>query len=240
MIVKPCGLCVALDAPDLATAEAWAGAVAPHAGLLKVGLELFSAEGGAAVRRIAAHGPVFLDLKLHDIPNTVAGAVRSLAPLQPAWLTIHAAGGAAMIAAAREAAEKAAERAGSAQRMRILAVTVLTSLDAAALAETGVAGGTVQQVLRLARLAVAAGADGLVCSPREVAPLRDALGDGPALVVPGVRPAGSAADDQARTATPEEMAAAGADFVVVGRPITKAADPAAAAAAISRALVRRA
>ncbi|MFM2148193.1 MAG: orotidine 5-phosphate decarboxylase [Pseudomonadota bacterium] len=240
MIVKPCGLCVALDAPDLATAEAWAGAVAPHAGLLKVGLELFSAEGGAAVRRIAAHGPVFLDLKLHDIPNTVAGAVRSLAPLQPAWLTIHAAGGAAMIAAAREAAEKAAERAGSAQRMRILAVTVLTSLDAAALAETGVAGGTVQQVLRLARLAVAAGADGLVCSPREVAPLRDALGDGPALVVPGVRPAGSAADDQARTATPEEMAAAGADFVVVGRPITKAADPAAAAAAIARALVRRA
>jgi len=240
MIVKPCGLCVALDAPDLATAETWAGAVAPHAGLLKVGLELFSAEGGVAVRRIAQHGPVFLDLKLHDIPNTVAGAVRALAPLQPAWLTIHAAGGAAMIAAAREAAEKAADRAGGAQRMRILAVTVLTSLDAAALAETGVAGGTVQQVLRLARLAVAAGADGLVCSPREVAPLRDALGDGPALVVPGVRPAGSAADDQARTATPEEMAAAGADFVVVGRPITKAPDPAAAAAAIARALVRRA
>jgi orotidine-5'-phosphate decarboxylase len=231
--MKQCQLCVALDAPDLATAEAWAGAVAPHTGLLKVGLELFSAEGGAAVRRIAQHGPVFLDLKLHDIPNTVAGAVRSLAPLQPAWLTIHASGGAAMIAAAREAAEKA----GGAGRMRILAVTVLTSLDAAALAETGVAGGTVQQVLRLARLAVAAGADGLVCSPREVAPLRDALGDGPALVVPGVRPAGSAADDQARTATPEEMAAAGADFVVVGRPITKAPDPAAAAAAIARALV---
>lgn len=234
--MKQCQLCVALDAPDLATAETWAGAVAPHAGLLKVGLELFSAEGGAAVRRIAQHGPVFLDLKLHDIPNTVAGAVRSLAPLQPAWLTIHASGGAAMIAAAREAAEKAA----GAQRMRILAVTVLTSLDAAALAETGVAGGTVQQVLRLARLAVAAGADGLVCSPREVAPLRDALGDGPALVVPGVRPAGSAADDQARTATPEEMAAAGADFVVVGRPITKAPDPAAAAAAIARALAGRA
>ena len=234
--MKQCQLCVALDAPDLATAETWAGAVAPHAGLLKVGLELFSAEGGAAVRRIAQHGPVFLDLKLHDIPNTVAGAVRSLAPLQPAWLTIHASGGAAMIAAAREAAEKA----GGAQRMRILAVTVLTSLDAAALAETGVAGGTVQQVLRLARLAVAAGADGLVCSPREVAPLRDALGDGPALVVPGVRPAGSAADDQARTATPEEMAAAGADFVVVGRPITKAPDPAAAAAAIARALAGRA
>jgi orotidine-5'-phosphate decarboxylase len=230
--MKQCGLCVALDAPDLATAEGWAGAVAPHAGLLKVGLELFSAEGGAAVRRIARHGPVFLDLKLHDIPNTVAGAVRALAPLGPAWLTIHAAGGAAMVAAAREAAEQA----GGTGRMRILAVTVLTSLDAAALAETGVSGGPVQQVLRLARLAVAAGADGLVCSPREVAPLRDALGDGPALVVPGVRPAGSAADDQARTATPEEMAAAGADFVVVGRPITRAANPAAAAAAIARAL----
>jgi orotidine-5'-phosphate decarboxylase len=229
---RPCGLCVALDAPDLATAEAWARAVAPLAGLLKVGLELFAAEGGQAVRRIAAHGDVFLDLKLHDIPNTVAGAVRALAPLRPAWLTIHAAGGSAMIAAAREAAEKA----GGADRMKILAVTVLTSIDAATLADTGVSGGTVQQVLRLARLAVAAGADGLVCSPREVAPLRAALGEGPALVVPGVRPAGSAADDQARTATPEEMAAAGADFVVVGRPITRAADPAAAAAAIMRAL----
>ena len=231
-MARPCGLCVALDAHDLATAEAWARAVAPQAGLLKVGLELFSAEGGQAVRRIAQHGKVFLDLKLHDIPNTVAGAVRSLAPLRPAWLTIHAAGGAAMIAAAREAAEKA----GGADRMKILAVTVLTSIDAATLSDTGVSGGPVQQVLRLARLAVAAGADGLVCSPREVAPLRAALGEGPALVVPGVRPAGSAADDQARTATPEEMAAAGADFVVVGRPITKAADPAAAAAAIARAL----
>jgi orotidine-5'-phosphate decarboxylase len=234
-MARRCGLCVALDAPDLATAEGWARATAPHAGLLKVGLELFSAEGGAAVRRIAAHGPVFLDLKLHDIPNTVAGAVRALSPLRPAWLTIHAAGGAAMVAAAREAAEKA----GGGGRIRILAVTVLTSLDAAALAETGVAGGPVQQVLRLGRLAVAAGADGLVCSPREVAPLRDALGEGPALVVPGVRPAGSAADDQARTATPEEMAAAGADFVVVGRPVTRAADPAAAAGAIARALAAR-
>ena len=223
---RRCGLCVALDAPVLGTAEAWARAAAPHARLLKVGLELFSAEGGQAVRRIAAQGPVFLDLKLHDIPNTVAGAVRSIAPLRPAFLTIHA-------AAAREAAEKA----GGEGRMRILAVTVLTSLDAAALAETGVAGGPVQQVLRLARLAVAAGADGLVCSPREVAPLRDALGGGPVLVVPGVRPAGSAADDQARTATPEEMAAAGADYVVVGRPITRAPDPAAAAAAIARALL---
>jgi orotidine-5'-phosphate decarboxylase len=233
---RGCGLCVALDAPDLASAERWAEAAAPFAGLLKVGLELFSAEGGEAVRRIARHRPVFLDVKLHDIPNTVAGAVRALAPLGPAWITIHAAGGAAMVAAAREAAEKAAKGGNDADRPRILAVTVLTSLDAAALAETGVAGGPVQQVLRLARLAVSAGADGLVCSPREVAPIRAALGDGPALVVPGVRPAGSAADDQARTATPEEMAAAGADWVVVGRPITRAPDPAAAARAIAAAL----
>jgi len=231
--MRSCGLCVALDAPDLATAERWAAAAAPSAGLLKVGLELFSSEGGEAVRRIARHRPVFLDVKLHDIPNTVAGAVRALAPLGPAWITIHAAGGAAMVAAAREAAEQAAP---GAARPRILAVTVLTSLDAAALAATGVAGGPVQQVLRLGRLAVEAGADGLVCSPREVAPLRAALGEAPALVVPGVRPAGSAADDQARTATPGEMAAAGADWVVVGRPITKAADPGAAAAAIARAL----
>jgi orotidine-5'-phosphate decarboxylase len=228
---RRCGLCVALDAPDLGAAERWAAAIAPHAGLLKVGLELFSAEGGAAVRRIARHRPVFLDVKLHDIPNTVAGAVRALAPLGPAWITVHASGGAAMV----EAARRQAERAG-ADRPRLLAVTVLTSLDAGALAATGVAGGPVQQVLRLGRLAVEAGADGLVCSPREVAPLRAALGEAPALVVPGVRPAGSAADDQARTATPEEMAAAGADWIVVGRPITRAADPGGAAAAIARAL----
>jgi orotidine-5'-phosphate decarboxylase len=231
------GLCVALDAPDLPTAERWAEAVAPAAGLLKVGLELFSAAGGTAVQRIARHRPVFLDVKLHDIPNTVAGAIRALAPLGPAWITVHAAGGPAMVAAARAAAEQA----GGAARPRILAVTVLTSLDAAILAETGVSGGPVQQVLRLGRLAVAAGADGLVCSPEEVSALRDALGPLPALVVPGVRPvgqdwAGSAADDQARTATPEAMKAAGADWIVVGRPITRAADPAGAARAIAAAL----
>ena len=236
LMVPPTGLCVALDAPDLATAEAWAGAVVPAAGLLKVGLELFCAEGGAAVRRIGRHAPVFLDLKLHDIPNTVAGALRSLAPLGPAWITLHAGGGTAMI----EAARAAVEAAGPA-RPRLLAVTVLTSLGAAALAETGVAGGPTQQVLRLGRLAIAAGADGLVCSPQEVAPLRDMLGDGPALVVPGVRPAaggwqGQGADDQARTATPEAMRAAGATWIVVGRPITRAADPRAAAAAIAASL----
>ena len=227
-----CGLCVALDTPDRATAEAWAGAVAPSAGLLKVGLELFCAEGAAAVRAIAAHRPVFLDLKLHDIPNTVAGAVRSLAPLGPAFITLHAAGGAAMIAAAREAAE----RAGGANRPKLLAVTVLTSVDAATLAETGVHGGPEAQVLRLAHLAMAAGADGLVCAPQEVAPIRHELGRLPVLVVPGVRPAGSAADDQARIATPEQVARDGGSWIVVGRPITRAPDPAAAARLIAAAL----
>lgn len=227
-------LIAALDTADLARAGALAAELAPpRCGLLKVGLELFGAAGPEALRRVAAHAPVFLDLKLHDIPNTVAGAVRALAPLGPAMLTLHAAGGPAMIAAAREAAEAAAS--GPARPV-LLAVTVLTSLDAATLAATGVAGGPVQQVLRLARLAMEAGADGLVCSPQEVARIRDALGTAPLLVVPGVRPAGSAAGDQARTATPEEAVAAGADWIVVGRPITGAPDPAAAAAAIAAAI----
>ncbi|WP_135466743.1 orotidine-5'-phosphate decarboxylase [Crenalkalicoccus roseus] len=218
----------ALDTADLSRAERLAEALAPRCGLLKVGLELFGAAGPEAVRRIGARAPVFLDLKLHDIPNTVAGAVRALSPLGPAMLTLHAAGGAAMLEAAREAAERAGGR-----RPALLAVTVLTSLDSAALAATGVADAPVAQVLRLARLALAAGADGLVCSPREVAPLRAEFGPAPFLVVPGVRPAGSAAGDQARTATPAEALAAGADWIVLGRPVTGAADPAAAAAAIA-------
>lgn len=221
----------AIDTADPARAAALADALAPHCGALKLGLELFTAEGPAAMRAMVDRAPVFLDLKLHDIPNTVAGAVRSLLPLRPAMLTLHAVGGPAMIAAAREAAEAA-----GADRPILLAVTVLTSIDAATLAETGVSGGPVQQVLRLARLALAAGADGLVCSPQEVSRIRDAFGQAPLLVVPGVRPAGSAAGDQARTATPAEAVAAGADWIVVGRPITGAADPVAAAQAIAAGL----
>jgi len=217
----------AIDTADAARATALAAALSPQCGALKLGLELFMAAGPAAVRAMAAQAPVFLDLKLHDIPNTVAGAVRSLLPLRPAMLTLHAAGGPAMLSAAREAAEAAGP-----DRPILLAVTVLTSLDAATLAAVGVAGGPVEQVLRLARMAMAAGADGLVCSPQEVARIRDALGGAPLLVVPGIRPAGSAAGDQARTATPAEAVAAGADWSVVGRPITAAADPAAAARAI--------
>ncbi|TCH97374.1 orotidine-5'-phosphate decarboxylase [Roseococcus sp. SYP-B2431] len=237
MLPRPDGpqgrLIVALDTPTLAQAEALAGPVAPEAGLLKLGLELFCAEGPPALARLRGLAPVFLDVKLHDIPNTVAGAIGALAALGPAMITIHAAGGPAMIAAAR----KAAEAAGAARPM-ILAVTVLTSLDAATLRAIGVEADPVNQVIRLARMALEAGADGLVCSPREVGPIRAALGEGPRLVVPGIRPAGSALGDQARVATPEEAVRDGADWIVVGRPVTGAADPAAAARAIVASLPR--
>jgi orotidine-5'-phosphate decarboxylase len=221
------GLIAALDTTDPQQARRWASAVAPHCGMLKLGLEFFLANGASGVRLIDDL-PIFLDLKLHDIPNTVAGAVRAVLALRPAMLTLHAAGWRAMIAAARAAAEAAGP-----DRPRLLAVTVLTSLDAEALHGIGVAGGPRQQVLRLARLALDAGADGLVCSAHEVAMLRDALGRDPLLVVPGIRPVGAAIGDQARTMTPTDASRAGADWLVVGRPITGAADPAAAAAAIA-------
>ena len=232
--VEPHGrLIVAIDTPDMARAEAMAGQVAPAAALVKLGLELFCSAGPSAFGGLRAHAPVFLDLKLHDIPNTVAGAVRALAPLGAAMLTLHAGGGPAMIAAARAAAEDAGPA-----RPILLAVTVLTSMDAAQLSAIGVAGGPSQQVLRLARMAMDAGADGLVCSPREVSLIRDALGEAPLLIVPGIRPPGSAAGDQSRIATPEDAVSAGADWIVVGRPITAAMDPAAAARAIVAGLPR--
>ncbi len=208
-------------------AAAWARAAGPHCALFKLGLEFFLANGAMGYRAIADR-PVFLDLKLHDIPNTVAGGVRAVLPLAPRLLTLHAAGGVAMIAAARQAAEAA----GTARPL-LLAVTVLTSLDAAALASIGITGTSAEQVVRLAKLAVSAGADGIVCSPLEVAAVRAALGPGPKLVVPGIRPAGAAVGDQARVMTPAEAVAAGADWIVVGRPITGAADPGAAASAIA-------
>jgi orotidine-5'-phosphate decarboxylase len=219
-------LIVAIDTTDPLRAAALAQAVAPHCGLFKLGLAFFVANGPAGVRAVGGR-PVFLDLKLHDIPNTVAGAVRGVLPLGPRMLTLHAAGGAAMITAARDAAEAAGP-----QRPMLLAVTVLTSLDAAALAATGVADAPAGQAVRLGRLAVAAGADGLVCSAHEIAALRDALGADVKLVVPGIRPAGSRAGDQARTMTPRAALDAGADWIVVGRPITEAPDPAAAAAGL--------
>jgi orotidine-5'-phosphate decarboxylase len=216
---------VALDTSDVATAQAWARAVAPHCGMFKLGLEFFLARGAAGFRAVSGR-PVFLDLKLHDIPTTVAGAVGAVLPLGPRMLTVHAAGDAAMIRAARDATGN------SPDRPLILAVTVLTSLDAAGLAAIGVTDPPPVQVLRLARLALANGADGVVCSPLEAVMLRQALGTGPLLVVPGIRPAGAARGDQARVMTPAQAIAAGADWVVVGRPITSAPDPGAAAAAI--------
>jgi orotidine-5'-phosphate decarboxylase len=216
------GLIAALDTTDLGQAQRWADAVTPACGMFKLGLEFFLANGPEGVRAMGgrapsgARGPIFLDLKLHDIPKTVAGAVRAVLPLAPRFLSLHASGGEPMIAAAREAAEAAVDR------PLLLAVTVLTSLQA----EPG-------EVLRLARTAAAAGADGVVCSGHEVAMLRRELGPTPVLVVPGIRPAGTAAGDQRRTMTPREAAAAGADWLVVGRPIMEARDPAAAAAAIA-------
>lgn len=220
-------LIVALDTVDVGQARRLAAAVAPHAGLLKLGLEFFLANGATGYRDITG-APIFLDLKLHDIPNTVAGAVKAVLPLRPRMLTIHAAGGAAMVRAAHEAASAAGP-----DRPMILGVTVLTSLDHAALTSIGVTAQPAEQVLRLGRLAVENGADGLVCSPLEVAMLREALGASVRLVVPGIRPAGAAQGDQARVMTPEQAVQAGADWIVVGRPITAAPDPASAAAGIA-------
>jgi len=221
-------ICVALDFPSWREAEPFARTVAPGVGILKVGLEMFTAEGPAAVRAAAALGrPVFLDLKLHDIPNTVEGAARSAAASGASLLTVHASGGPAMVAAAVK---------GAGGKLRVLAVTVLTSLDAAALRAVGLDGPPEAAVVRLARLAVDAGAGGLVCSPHEVRAVRAAVGPGPLLVVPGVRPAGAAKGDQARVATPAEAVAAGADVIVLGRPLRDAPDPLAAAREIAAGL----
>ncbi len=218
-------LYVALDTADLARAVALARALQGVAGGVKLGKEFFTAHGPRGVERVAETGlPVFLDLKFHDIPNTVAGAVRAALKLKLRMLNVHAGGGSAMMAAAARAAAEAGEG-----RPLMLAVTVLTSLDDADLASVGVPGGAAQQVLRLARLARDSGLDGVVCSPLEAAALRTALGDRFALVVPGVRPTWAAADDQKRITTPAEAIREGAHYLVVGRPITGADDPAAAA-----------
>jgi orotidine-5'-phosphate decarboxylase len=223
-------LIAAIDTADPAHARALITAVAPHCGLVKLGLEAFCANG-PMILDAATDMPVFLDLKLHDIPATVAGAVRALLPRKITMLTVHAAGGAAMIEAACRAADEA-----ETARPRILAVTVLTSLLTSQLAGIGFAGSAEAIVLRLARLALDAGADGLVCSAKEIVALRDAFGAEPLLIVPGIRPAGAALSDQARIATPEQAIRDGADYIVVGRPITAAADPGAAAAAIAQSI----
>jgi orotidine-5'-phosphate decarboxylase len=229
---KPAPIAVALDAPNLEIASQWAGLVTPHVSTVKIGLELYLRYGPEVVASIrgASGVQIFLDLKLHDIPATVASAVRTVARLRPQLITVHAAGGPAMIRAAVEAAPGTP----------IAAVTALTSLTGEDLDRIGVPGGTADWVLRLAALAVEAGASGLICSPREVAAVRDEVGPGITLITPGVRPAGTDTHDQARVATPEEAVSAGADLLVIGRAITGAPDPGAAAAAIAASLRRRA
>jgi orotidine-5'-phosphate decarboxylase len=219
----------AIDASDLSRAEGLARAVAGAAGGIKLGKEFFTANGPAGVRRVqaAAGLPLFLDLKWHDIPNTVAGAVRAALPLKPFMLNVHASGGPAMLKAAREAAGG---------ETLVIAVTVLTSLDDSDLDAVGLRGPASARAVALARLSQDCGLDGVVCSAHEIAAIRAACGPAFRLVVPGVRPAGAEPGDQKRVMTPGDAKRAGADFLVVGRPIAGAADPAAAARAIVESL----
>jgi len=226
-------LFLALDLPRLDAALALAQKVKGHVGGLKLGLEFFCAHGHHGVHEIAHVGlPIFLDLKLHDIPNTVAAAMQSIHVLEPAMVTVHAAGGRAMMEDAKAAAG---------EHCKVVAVTVLTSLDEADLAATGIGGSAHDQALRLAELAHAAGLDGIVCSGHEVAAVRRQWKDG-CFVVPGLRPGnghghgGNHLADQKRTVTPREARDAGASVLVVGRPISRAEDPVAAARAIEATL----
>jgi orotidine-5'-phosphate decarboxylase len=219
-------LAVALDVPDAQAALDLVDRLGDSCRWLKVGMELYYVGGNALVEELRARGyRIFLDLKLHDIPNTVAGGIRSVSRAGAELLTVHASGGPAMLIAAAEAASVP-------EAPRLLAVSVLTSMDAAELKAAGVCSAPADQVLRLARLAKSAGINGMVCSAEEVAALRSELGPDALLVVPGIRPAGSATNDQKRVATPAEAIVNGASMLVVGRPITRAADPAEATRAI--------
>jgi orotidine-5'-phosphate decarboxylase len=225
-------IAVAMDAPNLSVLREWTTAVAPHVSTVKVGLEVFCRDGAAAVHAAreaadAAGGiDLFLDLKLHDIPATVAGAAAAVADLDPAYLTVHASGGAEMIAAAVAALPQT----------RITAVTVLTSLDEAALRQIGLEGTPQDAAVRLAVLAVVAGARAVVCSPQEVAAIRASVGPNITLITPGVRPDGADLGDQKRVATPAQAIADGADLLVIGRPITASPDPARAVRDIAQSL----
>ena len=220
-------LIIALDVPNAAEAQKLVQSIGDTASIYKIGKQLFTAEGPSLVRELVSSGrKVFLDLKYHDIPNTVASAVRSAADLNVAMLTVHASGGSKMLRAAAEAAAQ------SASKPLVLAVTVLTSMADEDLHEIGITGSAQEQVLKLAKLAQKAAVGGLVASPSELKALRQAIGQEMKIVTPGVRPAGSDKGDQARVATPAEAIGDGADYIVVGRPITAAPDPAAAAKAI--------
>ncbi len=223
-------ICVALDMADAAAAADLARRLHGVVDMVKVGMELFYAAGAEGYAKVAQAGlPVFLDLKLHDIPNTVARGLTSLLALSPppAILNVHASGGPAMLRAAAQAVDG---------RAKLVAVTVLTALSGDDLAAIGLAGPPHDAVLRLAALARESGLDGVVCSPEEVAAIRAALGDDFLTIVPGIRPAGAGLNDQKRAATPKAAQAAGADILVIGRPITQAPDPVAAAMEIRTAL----
>jgi orotidine-5'-phosphate decarboxylase len=221
-------LIVALDVPGATQARQIVQAIGDAATTYKIGKQLFTAAGPQIVRDLVASGrKVFLDLKYHDIPNTVAAAVRSAAELGVAMLTVHASGGSKMLRAAVEAASQ------SPGKPLVLAVTVLTSLSDADIQEVGIAGNVLSQVIRLGALARAAGCGGLVASAHEARELRKTLGEGFAIVTPGVRPAGASAGDQARVVTPKDAIAAGATYLVIGRPILDAPDPAKAAREIA-------
>ena len=225
-------LIVALDVADAATARAMVDKLAGHVGMFKVGSQIFTAAGPEFVREVIARGEkVFLDLKFHDIPNTVAGAVSSAGQLGVSLVDVHALGGKEML--------EAAVGALPAMGIRLLAITILTSHSEETLGSIGVSGSVADSVRRLAVLARDAGADGVVASPQEVALVRESCGKDFLIVTPGIRAAGAARGDQARTATPAAAVAAGADYIVVGRPILEAADPAAAADAIVRELTGR-
>jgi orotidine-5'-phosphate decarboxylase len=225
-------LIVALDVADAATARTMVDRLAGHVGMFKVGNQIFTAAGPEFVREVIARGEkVFLDLKFHDIPNTVAGAVSSAGQLGVSLVDVHALGGKEML--------EAAVGALPAMGIRLLAITILTSHKEETLGSVGVGGSVADSVRRLALLAREAGADGVVASPQEVALVREACGRDFLVVTPGIRPAGASRGDQSRTATPAAAVAAGADYIVVGRPILEAADPAAAADAIVRELTGR-
>lgn len=220
---------MALDVPDAAAGFALVERLESHCQWFKVGLELFVAAGPLLVEHLAARGhSIFLDLKFNDIPNTVAGAVRSAAALGVRMMTVHAGGGPAMLSAAQSALE------GLPEPPQLLAVTVLTSMDQAQVEAVGVGRSPAAQVELLARMGLESGIRGFVCSPREVASLRSIAGPDAVLVIPGIRPAGGQVGDQKRVATPADTLRQGASYLVVGRPITQAADPAAAADAIVR------
>ena len=227
---------VALDTTDVEEARSLARRLKGSVGGAKLGLEFFTANGAGGVRAIGKAGmPLFLDLKFHDIPNTVAGAVRAAVKLRPRIMTIHAGGGPAMMRAAAEAATEASKE-QNVKRPLIVGVTVLTSLDTDDLTAVGQNGPPADQVVRLAQLAKESDLDGVVCSPKEAALVRQACGPDFKLVVPGIRPSLSLSGDQKRTAGPADAVNAGADYLVIGRPITRAPDPAAAARAMAAAL----